>query len=142
MANYTVATLTQWSRKSQRRLDAIVAQSTNDTIVRATRIVPGKSRGGELQRGFVPRDTGVLAASLVSTLYGGTAITQPGGAFNLVVGAMKAGDVATFTWTASYARPVHYGTRGNAGWHWVTEAVVQWRPTVAAVTARAKAMYP
>lgn len=140
MTTYTFAQLGEWARKCERRQDAIVKQSTNDVIKQASRTATGVTRGGSLQRGYVPRDTGVLAASLVSSLHGSTSITQGGGDFAMVIGSMEAGDVATFEWTADYARAMHYGTRGRQGWHWVTEAANNWQGIVAANAARAQAI--
>lgn len=139
MTRYTFAELGEWASKQGRVMDAVVKQSTNDAIVQASKTATGVTRGGSLQRGYVPRDTGVLAASLVSTLHGSTAITQGGGDFALVVGGMESGSLATFTWTAPYAAAMHYGSNGRQGWHWVTELTNDWQSIVAKNVARAKA---
>lgn len=148
MTRYTFAELGEWASKQGRVMDAIVKQSTNDAIVQASKTATGVTRGGSLQRGYVPKDTGVLAASLVSTLHGSTAITQGNGDFALVVGSMGVGGLATFTWTADYAKRLHYGFQGKDkagrsynqdGWHWVTELTNDWQSIVAKNVARAKA---
>lgn len=140
MTTFQFADLDHWAMKQTRVMDAIVKQSTNDTIVQSSRTATGVTRGGTRQRGYVPRDTGALAASLVSTLSGSTVLSQGNGAFNLVVGNMGAGDVATFAWTAPYARRMHYGDGTRQGWHWVTEVANDWPAIVAANIARAKAV--
>jgi len=140
MVRFSFAQLGEWAEKQARIADAVVKQSTNDVIVQASKTATGVTRGGSLQRGYVPRDTGILAASLVSTLHGSTAITQGDGEFALVVGGMAAGDVATFTWTAPYARRMHYGDDTRQGWHWVTEATNDWQSIVAGNVAKAKAI--
>ena len=140
MTTFKIADMPDWASKQTRVMDAIVKQSANDTIVQASKTATGVTRGGTLQRGYVPRDTGALAASLVSTLSGSTVLSQGNGAFNLVVGSMASGDVATFTWTAPYARRMHYGDGMRQGWHWVTEVVNDWPAIVAANIARARAV--
>ena len=140
--------VSEWVTKTQKRMNVVTAQATNDVMKQASRTMSGVTRGGTLTKGYVPRDLGTLTNSLVSSLYGSTSITQGEGDFSLVVGSMKAGDVAKFTWTAPYARRMHYGFRGTdslgrtynqAGWFWVTEAAAQWQSIVAAAVARAKA---
>mgnify|MGYP000380307416 CR=1 FL=1 len=141
MTKYTFANLDAWAAKCEKRMDAIVKQSTSNVIDLASKTATGLTRGGVNQRGYVPRDTGALAASLVSTLSGSTAITQGAGDYSLVVGNMEAGDVATFAWTAPYARRMHYGDSGRQGWFWVTEATAQWDAIVSGNVQKAKAMF-
>lgn len=149
MARMSFAQMGAWAEKQVRVMDVIVKQSTNDVIVQASRTATGATRGGSLQRGYVPKDDGILAASLVSSLHGSTAITQGDGEFALVVGSMEHGDRAEFRWTAPYARRMHYGFQGTdslgrsfnqQGWHWVTEAQNDWQSIVAANTAKARAI--
>jgi hypothetical protein len=135
---YTNANLGDWGIKCKKALRAVLKQSVNDVVIDASKTATGVMRGGALVKGFVPRDTGALAASLVSTLHGSTAITQAGGEFSLVVGGIEAGDMAEFTWTAPYARALHYGKNGVDGWHWVTEATNNWQDIVDKNVARAK----
>lgn len=140
MTVYKFSELPQWAKKTALVADVIVKQSTADAIDMASRTATGVSRGGTLQRGYVPRADGTLAASLVSTLAGSTAITQGGGDYALVVGSMTAGDTATFMWTAAHAKPVHYGSKGRAGWHWVTETSNAWQSIVSGNVQKAKAI--
>lgn len=139
MTVYKFAQLGEWAEKQIRVMDAIVKQSTNDVIKQASKTATGVTRGGSVQKGYVPVDIGTLAASLQSTLYGSSSLTQGNGAYGLVVGSMRAGDVATFEWTAPYAKIVHNGSRGRSGWFWVDEAANDWQAIVARNVARAKA---
>lgn len=134
MTDYTFATLDKWADKVMRRADYIVAQSTNDAVVMASRTSAGKMRGGSIRPGYVPRDTGFLAASFVSSLNGSTALTGPT-SHVLVVANMKAGDIAQFGWTAVYARAMHY-----AGWLWVDVMANEWQRIVTENIVKAKAV--
>lgn len=136
MAKYTWANLDKWAKKVEQRADLIVKQSANDLIVMASRTKPGKIRGGNVQVGFIPRDLGGLAASLVTQLNGSTIIA---GETSYIAGiaGFNAGGQISFGWTAAYARAQHY-----KGWLWVDNAVQNWPSIVRAVVARAKAMAP
>jgi hypothetical protein len=138
MTRFSFANLGKWAEKEKRIRDAVVKQATNDMIVGASRTATGVSRGGVVKQGFVPRMDGTLAASLISTLHGSTAITQGEGDFSMVVGSMRAGDRAVFTWTAPHAKAKNWGRRGQQGWHWVEEAVNNWPVTFNAAAARAR----
>lgn len=140
MATIKIADLGGYAAKKSREMDFIVKQSTNDVIVQASRTATGVTRGGTNQRGYIPKDVGTLAASLVSTLAGSTILTQGEGEFGLVVGNMTAGDVATFAWTAPYARRMHYGDDTRQGWFWVTEATNDWQSIVNANVAKARSI--
>jgi len=133
MTRYTFANLDAWARKTQRRADLITKQATQDTIEMASRTAPGKNRGGTVTLGFVPRDTGVLAGSLQSSLNGSTALKGED-SYTMIVAGMEGGDTATFGWTAEYARAVHY-----RGWLWRDNAADKWPQTVARAIAKAKA---
>ncbi len=134
MTVFKVAHLDAWARKIKKRTDLIVRQATHDVIASASRTRPGVMRGGTVQPGYVPRDTGFLAASLVSSLNGSTALTGED-SYIMVVADMDAGDVAEFGWTAAYARVAHY-----RGWMWVDVAANNWPRIVDQVVERAKAM--
>jgi len=144
MANYTFAQLGQWAAKTQRRMDVVVKQATND-LLNGIEIGPSITRTGSRQRGTIPRDDGALAASLQSNLYGSTSLSPPNGedSYILVAGAMKAGDVATFAWgkpDAPYAKHVHYGANGVPGTFWIDVAAGKWPGYVRGAVAKAKAM--
>lgn len=133
------AQIDAWVLKTERRQQLVLQQSTNDIILRASRTSAGVTRGGVVRKGFIPRDLGGLAASLVSTLSGSTILTGVGeDSYSLIVAQMTSGDTATFTWTAPYARRLHY----ENGWMWVDEAAQRWVPTVRSNVAKAKAIYP
>jgi len=143
MARYTFAQLGRWAAKTQRRMDVVVKQATND-LLSGIEIGPSIARTGSRQKGTIPRDLGALASSLQSTLYGSTSLSPPQGedSYILVAGAMKAGDVARFAWgggAAPYARAVHYGANGVPGTFWIDVAAGKWPEYVRGAVAKAKA---
>lgn len=124
------AQIDAWVAKTQARMDAVIKASAQDVIALAQKPV---AKGGNM-----PVDTGFLRASLQSTLNGTSGLTGPE-SYVFTAGKMKAGDVASFGWTANYARHVEYGARGRPGRHFVGNAALQWQPIVAANVAKAKA---
>ena len=124
------AQIDAWTRKTKARMDAVVKSSTQDVVALAQKPV---AKGGNM-----PVDTGFLRASLQSSLNGSTGLTGPE-SYTLTVANMEAGDVATFGWTASYARHVEYGTQGRPGRHFVGNAALQWQRIVADNVTKAKA---
>ena len=140
MTTYSFATLPAWATKVQKIADAVVSQSANDMLA-SIKIAPGITRGGSRQRGTIPRDLGALAASLQSSLYGGTAMSGAT-SFVFVAGQMEAGDVAQFAWggnVAPYAKAVHYGARGVQGTFWIDVAANKWPQFVRGAVRKAKA---
>jgi hypothetical protein len=133
MTVYTFANLGAFAQKTRERMDAVVKQSANDVFAMASRTAPGVTRGGTVVPGFVPRDTGFLAASAVASLNGSSALTGEN-AYVFAVAQMKAGDTAEMGWTAAYARVAHY-----RGWLFVETAANAWPQIVAAAVARAMA---
>lgn len=142
MTTIRVADLPRWVRQQQQIMDAVVSQATGD-LLNSIEIVPGIARGGSRVRGTIPRDLGALARSKQSTLYGSTSLTSEGeDSHVLIAGAMKAGDVATFSWggaAAPYAHAVHYGANGVPGTFWIDVAADGWQRTVAGAVRRARA---
>jgi len=130
MARYTFATLDQWTKKTERRIDAVLKDATQSVIAVAQQT---KAKGGRM-----PVDTGNLRNSLQSSVAGG-ASGEGKESYIMVAGNMKGGDVATFTWTAEYAAAVNNGNRGRPGAHFVEGAVDQWPAVVRASIAKAKA---
>ena len=130
MARYTFAQLDQWTKKTERRIDAVLKDATQTVISVAQ---TPKSKGGRL-----PVDTGNLRNSLQSSIAGG-ASGEGKESYIMVAGNMKGGDLATFTWTAEYAAAVNNGNRGRPGAHFVEGAVDQWPAIVRASIAKAKA---
>jgi len=130
MARYTFAQLDQWTKKTERRIDAVLKDATQTVISVAQ---TPKSKGGRL-----PVDTGNLRNSLQSSIAGG-ASGEGKESYIMVAGNMKGGDVATFTWTAEYAAAVNNGRNGRPGAHFVEGAVDQWPAIVRASIAKAKA---
>ena len=126
----TFAQLDQWTKKPERRIDAVLKDATQTVISVAQ---TPKSKGGRL-----PVDTGNLRNSLQSSIAGG-ASGEGESSHILVAPLMEGGDVATFTWTAEYAAAVNNGNRGRPGAHFVEGAVDQWPAIVRASIAKAKA---
>ena len=139
MAKYTWATLDQWTIKTQRRIDAVLKDATQTTIAIAQKT---KAKGGRM-----PVITNTLRDSLESSIAGG-ASSEGESSHILVAPLMEGGDLATFTWTAKYARRVNDGFVGDdklgrnysqVGAHFVEGAVDQWPAIVRASIAKAKA---
>jgi len=130
MVQYRWSTLDQWTKKTERRIDAVLKDATQTVISVAQ---TPKSKGGRL-----PVDTGNLRNSLQSSVAGG-AMGEGKESYIMVAAGMKGGDLATFTWTAEYAAAVNNGNRGRPGAHFVEGAVDQWPAIVRASIAKAKA---
>ena len=139
MVNYTFATLDQWTEKQQRRTDAVLKDAAQSVIAVAQ---VSREKGGRM-----PVITNKLRGSLQSSIAGG-ASGEGEKSHILVAPLMKGGDLATFTWTAEYARRVNNGfvgddklgrTYNQVGAHFVEGAVDQWPAIVRASIAKAKA---
>ena len=133
MARYTFATLDQWTKKTEKRIDAVLKDATQSVVAVAQQT---KAKGGRM-----PVDTGNLRNSLQSSVAGG-ASGEGKESYIMVAAGMKGGDLATFTWgndDVPYARPVNNGNRGRPGAHFVEGAVDQWPAIVRASIAKAKA---
>ena len=130
---YTFATLDHWTKKPEKRIDAVLKDATQSVIAVAQQT---KAKGGRM-----PVDTGNLRNSLQSSIAGG-ASGEGKESYIMVAGNMKGGDLATFTWgndDVPYARPVNNGNRGRPGAHFVEGAVDQWPAIVRASIVKAKA---
>ena len=130
MAKYTFATLDQWTKKTQKRIDAVLKDATQSVVAVAQ---VSRDKGGRM-----PVITNNLRGSLQSSIAGG-AFAEGEASHILVAPQMKGGDVATFTWTAEYAAAVNNGNRGRPGAHFVEGAVDQWPAIVRASIRKAKA---
>ena len=130
MVQYRWSTLDQWTKKTERRIDAVLKDATQSVVAVAQQT---KAKGGRM-----PVDTGNLRNSLQSSVAGG-AMGEGASSYILAAAGMKGGDLATFTWTAEYAAAVNNGNRGRPGAHFVEGAVDQWPAIVRASIAKAKA---
>ena len=130
MTKYTFATLDQWTKKTERRIDAVLKDATQSVVAVAQ---VSREKGGRM-----PVITGNLRNSLQSSVAGG-ASGEGEESYIMVAGNMKGGDLATFTWTAEYAAAVNNGNRGRPGAHFVEGAVDEWPAIVRASIAKAKA---
>ena len=129
MVKYTFATLDQWTKKTEKRIDAVLKDATQSVIAVAQQT---KAKGGRM-----PVDTGNLRNSLQSSVAGG-AVGEGASSYILAAAGMKGGDVATFTWTAEYAAAVNNGNNGRPGAHFVEGAVDEWPAIVRASIRKAK----
>ena len=129
MVKYTFATLDQWTKKTEKRIDAVLKDATQSVVAVAQQT---KAKGGRM-----PVDTGNLRNSLQSSVAGG-AMGEGASSYILAAAGMKGGDVATFTWTAEYAAAVNNGNNGRPGAHFVEGAVDEWPAIVRASIRKAK----
>jgi|GEM_PF-4456875 len=131
--------------KHEERLDLILRQASQDMMA-DIKIGPSITRSGHRVHGTIPRDDGVLAGSLVSSLQGATSIEGTGTAsFEFVIAGAEMGDTLSFGWggaAADYVLPVHYGTKTTKGTFWVDVAASKWPTYVSGAVAKAKAMVP
>ena len=130
MVQYRWSTLDQWTKKTEKRIDAVLKDATQSVVAIAQQT---KAKGGRM-----PVDTGNLRNSLQSSVAGG-AMGEGKESYIMVAAGMNGGDLATFTWTAEYAAAVNNGNRGRPGAHFVEGAVDQWPAIVRASIAKAKA---
>lgn len=132
------AQVNSWVAKSKARIEAVRKEGAQRVveIAQTPRAVGGNMRV----------DTGFLRASLIA--FTGTAMppqtvkpdgianfTYDGGAIALVIAGSLPTDVLTFVWTANYARPREYGSRGQAGDRFVGLAAQQWQRIIDEVGA-------
>jgi len=141
MVNYTFATLDQWTKKTEKRIDAVLKDATQSVIAVAQ---TSKGNGGRM-----PVITNNLRNSLQSSIAGG-ASGEGESSHILVAPRMEGGDVATFTWgngDVPYARRVNDGFTGadslgrnysQVGAHFVEGAVDEWPAIVRASIRKAK----
>ena len=133
MVKYTFAQLDQWTKKTERRIDAVLKDAAQSVIAVAQ--VP-REKGGRM-----PVITGNLRNSLQSSIAGG-ALGEGAESHVMVAATMTGGDLATFTWgngDVPYAAAVNNGRNGRPGAHFVEGAVDQWPAIVRASIAKAKA---
>lgn len=138
MTVFAFSDIPAWVEKVDRRLTAVVRQSTND-LMASIPIEPGINRSGSRVKGSVPRDTGILANSLRSSLGRGGSMSGAS-SYALVAGRMAVGDIASFEWGAEYARFVHDGANGVEGTFWIQEVATGWQDIVAKNVKRAEAI--
>ena len=129
MVQYRWSTLDQWTKKTEKRIDAVLKDATQSVVAVAQQT---KAKGGRM-----PVDTGNLRNSLQSSVAGG-AMGEGASSYILAAAGMKGGDVATFTWTAEYAAAVNNGNNGRPGAHFVEGAVDEWPAIVRASIRKAK----
>lgn len=145
MAKTFSATVDEWVRMSQRRIDYVVKESAQRVMLEANRGVPIDT--GFAQASF--RATLNMPAEGVTFKPAGTAPGKNQGgsqsfyaqeqAVALVINGMNVGsDVAYGTWTASYVRFLEYGAQGRPALGFVRRAAQNWQLTVDQVTREAR----
>jgi hypothetical protein len=133
------STVSQWVAESQRRMEVVFHEATQDLIEEMQTPV---GDGGNM-----PIDTGFLRASIRVTLDGlvpgtlsrpsdtATYTYNPAVAVLAIVSA-QLGDTIYASYTANYARVVHYGSSTRQGRQWITMAAQRWPQIVTAACNR------
>lgn len=131
-----------FAERARTRMDAVHRASAQRVIeVMQT----PRAMGGNLRV-----DTGFLRASLVVTTSnvlpavtfktdGVGSFTYDGGQASLVIAGAGIRDPITAAYTANYARPREYGSRGQPGDGWVRLAAQQWPRIVREIVAEVRA---
>ncbi len=136
------ATVDAWTKQTKARMDAVHKESVQRTVeVMQT----PRGAGGNLRV-----DTGFLRASLVGVI--GESLpaqtTAPedlkkasfdAGPISLVIAGADLTDTISVAYTANYALPREFGSRGQPGDRWVGLAAQQWNRIVSEVVVEAKA---
>lgn len=136
------AQVSDWVRETKARTDAVYRESAQRVV--ETMQVP-RAMGGNMRV-----DTGFLRASLVATTTGilppmqdkpdgVAAFAYDAGQINLVINGADITDTITVAYTANYARPREYGSRGQPGDRFVSLAAQQWQRIVSEVATEAQA---
>lgn len=141
MAGSFEAQVSAWVAATKQRTIAVRNESAQRIVEIAQRPV---SAGGRMRI-----DTGFLRASALAT----TSTALPGPTFKpdavsrfaydagqiaLTIAGAELDDVITVVWTANYARPRNYGSRGQPGDHFRDLAAQQWTNVVSQVAAEAQ----
>ncbi|MEH6697203.1 MAG: hypothetical protein V7672_00745 [Brevundimonas sp.] len=136
------ATVDAWTRQTKERMSAVHKESAQRTVeVMQT----PRGAGGNLRV-----DTGFLWASLVGVIGENlppqttkpddlTVATYDAGPISLVIAEADLTDTISVAYTANYAVPREYGSRGQPGDRWVALAAQQWPQIVSQVVTEAKA---
>ena len=133
-----LADVTAWSDKALRNVDLVLKASAQDVGELMQVRQASKKETGTYVEGKVPVDTGFLVGSMVARLNGGVAATgvpNAGLDMSAAVAGFEAGDVLEVVYTASYARPLEYGSGTRPGRFFVRNAVIQWDAIVQANAA-------
>ena len=131
------AQISDWARKSEARMLAVLRESTQRVVSKA------QSR--------IPVDSGFARASIQASLSGmppvgsgkpakGQSYAYNGGAVVGVIAQAKIGDVIHVGWTANYAGVLENGHSQQAPSGFVAISVMEWAAIVRAVTAEAQAI--
>lgn len=135
------ATVSAWVKKTKERT-LFVYQESAQRVVEVMQVPRGA--GGNMRV-----DTGFLRASLFATTTGtlppvtykpdgDVKFSYDAAQVNLVIAGADITDPITVVYTANYARPREYGSRGQAGDRFVGLAAQQWNRIVNEVCAEAQ----
>lgn len=127
MARTFAADLKQFRNLTRERMVKVVKDSVQDVLQDAQTTALGITRGGTLQVGKLPVDTGQLANSLVSTPNGGAGSAS----YVTTVAGYQLGETMRFVWDTEYAMAVEMGTSTFSGWHFVGANAAKWQEYVA-----------
>lgn len=136
------AEVSDWVRQTKGAAREVYRESAQRVV--ETMQVP-RAMGGNMRV-----DTGFLRASLVATTTGiipplqgkpdgVPAFSYDAGQINLVINGADITDTITVAYTANYARPREYGSRGQPGDRFVALAAQQWQRIVSEVATEAQA---
>lgn len=142
MAGGFAAGVSGWAAATKERIKAV----RNESAQRVVEIMQTPVGAG----GNMPVRDGFLRASLVATTGAaptpslpkpeeGRPYTYDAGDVALVIASAGMSDAITFAYTANYARPVNYGSRGRPGRLFVDLAAQQWERVVADVVQEVNA---
>lgn len=131
------ARVSAWVKEAPERCEAVYQLSVQRVLAAAQ------------YDGNMPVDTGFLRASLVVDLglripsmtfkpEGEGPFSYDATAVNLTITGATINTPITAAWTANYARPVNYGSRGRAGRKFRDLAVQRWPSIVAEVSREAQ----
>lgn len=141
MAGSFEAQVSAWVAATKQRTVAVRNESAQRIIEIAQRPM---AAGGRMRV-----DTSFLRASLLATTSnalpgptfkpdGDVRFSYDAGQVALTIAGADLDDVITAVWTANYARPRNYGSRGQPGDHFRDLAAQQWTNVVAQVAAEAQ----
>jgi hypothetical protein len=134
MSNTFSASISEWVRKSEARIEAVVKASAQDI---AAEVVKPIAKGGRMRV-----DTGFLRNSLMASTSSmprinpkarpgeNSAYGDPSGEIALVIAGAAAGEPIYLGFTASYARHREFGANGQPGDAFVRTAAAKWQEIV------------
>lgn len=139
------ATVDEWVKKSEKRLQAVVQESANRVFNEASKQGPSKANPAGGEGGRMPVDTGFLRSSFQVSFSGmptGPSRGEPGGnypfrhEYEMTLQGFEPGKTIYGGWTAEYAIKMEERYAFQRG------AAQQWQAIVSDVIAEAKRRFP